>query len=86
MRKNKRIILLLILTSIFLLCIIISLDNKNNRINHEIVEKEALIERNDSKINTLTLEIEDASNKSEYLKKEYKVWVHQLEKLENILP
>lgn len=62
--------------------------DKNNRIEkleEEIKQKQIQIVENNSQIELLSTTKEKAMKDSELIDKEYKVWVHQNEKLQDIL-
>lgn len=85
MKKKFVIVLVLIAIDSFLLCTRIFGNKKSEELNRNIEEKEQLIIDNDLKISSLQATIAEAEKNNDNVEKEYKVWVHQNEKLENIL-
>lgn len=86
MKKIRIISLIIILfVNIFLITQKYSLNNKINNIDEEIKQKQEQINDNKSQIDLLTTAKQEAMQNSELIEKEYKVWIHQNEKLEDIL-
>lgn len=86
MKKIRIISLIIFLTvNIFLITQKYSLNNKINNIEEEINQKQEQINDNKSQIDLLTITKQEAMQNSELIEKEYKVWIHQNEKLEDIL-
>ena len=60
-------------------------NNKIEYTNEIITQKNQQIEYNKQQINQLESSIQQAKANSELVEKEYNVWVHQNEKLQDIL-
>lgn len=83
--KTKKVIISLLTINIFLLCIFLFTNNKTKKLNKNIEEKKLMVEDIDSKIESLQKTIDEVVIDNINVEKEYKVWIHQNEKLENIL-
>lgn len=78
-------IVLLILIDIFFIIGNVDKNNRIEKLEEEIKQKQIQIVENNSQIELLSTTKEKAMEDSELIDKEYKVWVHQNEKLQDIL-
>lgn len=78
-------IILLILIDIFFIIGNVDKNNRIEKLEEEIKQKQIQIVENNSQIELLSTTKEKAMKDSELIDKEYKVWVHQNEKLQDIL-
>ena len=85
MKKATKFIITLLVIGAFLFGLRIISINKIKLLDEDIFEKESLIENNDLQITDLSSKKDELVKNYELVKKEYKVWIHQNEKLENIL-
>lgn len=85
MKKATKFIITLLVIGAFLFGLRIISNNKIKLLDEDIFEKESLIENNDLQITDLSSKKDELIKKNELVEKEYKVWIHQNEKLENIL-
>lgn len=85
MKKATKFIITLLVIGAFLFGLRIISINKIKLLDEDIFEKESLIENNDLQITDLSSKKDELVKNYELVEKEYKVWIHQNEKLENIL-
>lgn len=85
MRKLKTVIVILLLANMFLFANNLVIKNKIKSTDISIDEKKIQIDNNKSQIGSLVSNKEKVEIENELVEKEYEVWIHQNEKLENLL-
>lgn len=85
MRKLKTVIVILLLANMFLFANNLVIKNKIKSTDISIDEKKIQIDNNKSQIESLVSNKEKVEIENELVEKEYEVWIHQNEKLENLL-